>query len=82
MFPLSGIQFLKFAALGALVVLSSLGTTARADELVLVGPRPGHLITVPTGKAKVAIGEERFAGTGNTPMAPSPVSSAKAEEAH
>ena len=82
MFPLSGIQFLKFAALGALVVLSSLGTTARADELVLVGPRPGHLITVPTGNAKVAIGEERFAGTGNAPMAPSPVSSAKAEEAH
>jgi len=82
MFPLSGIQFLKFAALGALVVLSSLGTTARADELVLVGPRPGHLITVPAGNATAAIGEERFARTGNIPMAPSPVTSAKAEEAH
>jgi len=80
MFPLSGIQFLKFAALGALVVLSSLGTTARADELVVVGPRPGHFI--PTGEAKVAIGEERVARTGNVAIAPSPVSSAKAEEAH
>jgi hypothetical protein len=85
MFPkLSGIQFLKFAAVGALVVLSSLGITARADELVLVGPRPGHLTggIVPTGEAKVAIGEERFAGTGNVPMAPSPVTSPKAEDAH
>jgi hypothetical protein len=80
MFPLSRIQFSKFAV-GALVVLSGLGTTARADELVLVGPRPGHLITVPTGEGKVAIGEERFARTGNLPMAPTPVSSAKAEEA-
>ena len=70
MFSLSGIQLLKFAAVGALIVLSSFGNTARADELV-VGPRPGHFI--PTGEAKVAIGEERVARTGNIPMAPSPV---------
>ena len=89
MFSLSGIQLLKFAAVGALIVLSSLGgslvTTARADELAVVGPRPGHFTTVgivPTGKAKVAVGEERFAGTGNVAMAPSPVTSAKAEDAH
>ena len=75
MFSLSGIQLLKFAAVGALIVLSSFGNTARADELV-VGPRPGHFI--PTGEAKVAIGEERVARTGNIPMAPSPVTSAKA----
>jgi hypothetical protein len=85
MFPLSRIQFLKFAV-GALVVLSGLGTTARADELVVVGPRPGHLTAggiVSTDKATVAIGEERLARTGNIiPMAPSPVTSAKAEEAH
>ena len=80
MFSLSGIQLLKFAAVGALIVLSSFGNTARADELVVVGPRPGHFI--PTGEAKVAIGEERVARTGNVPMAPSPVTSAKAEEAH
>jgi hypothetical protein len=80
MFSLSGIQLLKFAAVGALIVLSSFGNTARADELVVVGPRPGHFI--PTGEAKVAIGEERVARTGNIPMAPSPVTSAKAEEAH
>jgi hypothetical protein len=81
MFPLSRIQFLKFAAAGALVVLSSLGTTARADELRVVGPRPGHLTAggiVSTGK----VGEERFARTaGNVPMAPAPVTSPKAEEA-
>jgi hypothetical protein len=59
---------------------SSFGNTARADELVVVGPRPGHFI--PTGEAKVVIGEERVARTGNIPMAPSPVTSAKAEDAH
>jgi hypothetical protein len=85
MFQLSRIQFLKFAAVGALVVLNTLGTTARADELLVVGPRPGHFAAggiVSTGKATVAIGEERFDRTGNVPMAPSPVTSAKAEEAH
>jgi len=82
MFPLR-YSVLEVAAVGALVVLSSVGTIARADELVLVGPRPGHLtIIVPTGEAKVAIGEERFARTGNVPMAPSPATSPKAEDAH
>ena len=80
MFSLSGIQLFKFAAVGVLIVLSSLTTTARAEELVVVGPRPGHFI--PTGEAKVAIGEERVARTGNLAMAPSPVTPAKAEEAH
>ena len=46
--------------------------------------RPGHLTggIVPTGEAKVAIGEERFARAGKVPMAPSPVTSPKAEDAH
>ena len=33
MFSLSRIQFSKFAAMGSLVVLCTLGTPARADEL-------------------------------------------------
>ena len=43
MFSLSRIQFSKFAVMGSLVVLSTLGTTTRADELAQslgpVGPQ-------------------------------------------
>jgi hypothetical protein len=43
MFSLSGIQFSKFAAMGGLVVLSTLGTPTRADELVQnLGPAGPH----------------------------------------
>ena len=50
MFSLSRIQFSKFAAMGSLVVLSTLGTPARADELAQnlgpVGPHEPILTTV------------------------------------
>src|SRR6476659_7709164 len=50
MFSLSGIQFSKFAAMGGLVVLSTLGTPTRADELVQnlgpVGPHEAILTEV------------------------------------
>ena len=36
MFSLSRIQFSKFAAMGSLVVLSTLGTPTRADELAQI----------------------------------------------
>jgi hypothetical protein len=44
MFPLSGIQFLKFAAVGSLVVLSAIANPARADEFVQnLGPVGPHM---------------------------------------
>src|SRR5215510_11448290 len=50
MFSLSRIQFSKFAAMGSLVVLSTLGTAARADEMVQnlgpVGPHEAILAEV------------------------------------
>ena len=50
MFSLSRIQFSKFAAMGSLVVLCTLGTPARADELAQnlgpVGPYEPILATV------------------------------------
>jgi len=50
MFSLSRIQFSKFAAMGSLVVLSTLGTAARADEMVQnlgpVGPHEAILTEV------------------------------------
>ena len=50
MFSLSRIQFSKFAAMGSLVVLCTLGTPARADELVQnlgpVGPHEAILTEV------------------------------------
>jgi hypothetical protein len=50
MFSLSRIQFSKFAAMGSLVVLSTLGTPTRADELAQslgpVGPHDPILTTV------------------------------------
>ena len=50
MFSLSRIQFSKFAAMGSLVVLSTLGTPTRADELGQslgpVGPHDPILTTV------------------------------------
>jgi hypothetical protein len=50
MFPLSRIQFLRFAAVGTLVLLSALTTPARADELAQnlgpVGPHKPILTTV------------------------------------
>ena len=50
MFSLSGIQFSKFAAMGSLVVLSTLGTPTRADELAQslgpVGPHEAILTEV------------------------------------
>ena len=50
MFSLSRIQFSKFAAMGSLVVLSTLGTPTRADELAQslgpVGPHEPILTTV------------------------------------
>ena len=50
MFSLSRIQFSKFAAMGSLVVLSTLGTPTRADELVQslgpVGPHEAILTEV------------------------------------
>ena len=50
MFSLSRIQFSKFAAMGSLVVLSTLGTPARANELGQslgpVGPHDPILTTV------------------------------------
>ena len=43
MFLLSRIQFSKFAAMGSLVVLSTLGTPTRADELAQnLGPVGPH----------------------------------------
>ena len=43
MFSLSRIQFSKFAAMGSLVVLSTLGTPTRADELAQnLGPVGPH----------------------------------------
>jgi hypothetical protein len=43
MFSLSRIQFSKFAAIGSLVVLSTLGTPAQADELAQnLGPVGPH----------------------------------------
>ena len=50
MFSLSRIQFSKFAAMGSLVVLSTLGTPTRADELAQnlgpVGPHEAILTEV------------------------------------
>jgi len=50
MFSPSRIQFSKFAAMGSLVVLSTLGTAARADEMVQnlgpVGPHEAILAEV------------------------------------
>ena len=50
MFSLSRIQFSKFAAMGSLVVLSTLGTSTRADELAQnlgpVGPHEAVLTEV------------------------------------
>ena len=50
MFSLSRIQFSKFAVMGSLVVLSTLGTTTRADELAQslgpVGPHEAILTEV------------------------------------
>jgi hypothetical protein len=49
MFPLSRVQFLNFAAAGALVALTAAGTPARADELLAnlgpVGPYEPLLTT-------------------------------------
>ena len=52
MFPLTRIQFLKFAAAGAIVALTAASTPARADEMVQnlgpVGPHEPILATAGT----------------------------------
>ena len=55
MFSLSRIQFSKFAAMGSLVVLCTLGTPARADELVQnLGPvGPHETILTEVGSERV-----------------------------
>src|SRR5262245_32001923 len=55
MFPLSRIQFSNLAAMGSLLVLSILGTPARADELVQnLGPvGPNEAILTEVGSERV-----------------------------
>ena len=55
MFSLSRIQFSKFAVMGSLVVLSTLGTPTRADELAQsLGPvGPHHPIIASVGNKRV-----------------------------
>ena len=57
MFPLTRIQFLKFAAAGALVALTAASTPARADDLLSnLGPVRPHepILTTAGGKRIVA----------------------------
>ena len=68
MFSLSRIQFSKFAAMGSLVVLSTLGTPTRADELGQSSLPQFHTGPIAIGELDASITRQRAPLVTNGPV--------------